>query len=722
MKRLIPFISIVGLTLHCADESPAPAVGPGTTATPPNILLIIADDLGLDASAQFDLSQDLPSTPNLDALAANGIVFENAWATPACTTTRGTIISGQHGVHSGVSFVPAVLPADTQSLQAYLKADDASSVYQSAIVGKWHLGGADPDANHPATFGVEYYAGNLAGTLDDYSQWSLTTNGVAEESTQYHTSQVTDLASAWVGQQTNPWFMWLAYVAPHSPLHVPPGGLHNRNLSGTEQDMQDNGREYYLAAIEAMDTEIGRLLEELTPEVRDNTIVIFLGDNGTPRPFIDSTVFPTAHGKNSLYEGGVRVPMIISGKGVSRIAEREAALVNSTDIFATVAELTGAAFTATTDSQSFAGLLSNPNAAAREFNYVEFESTNVTGWAVRDSRYKLITFDDGTQELYDLSIDLAESNNLLAGGADQSTIVDPLVAFAETIRASKPPVLPGTVDITDILFTSRSPSCADYITHSISSVLDVTRNQNFEGDLKISLVGDKCVFETNGIPNHDFNDAMGFPNDVSEQSDTKEVPALPEFAAAPTALTLVTDNALLLNGVKVDLLAAGCFGVGNGKIGCNDINQPWRYDPMFAANGFRVDSHNAHTQPNGSYHYHGPPNALFPSTATVPSGVVGFAADGFPIFGSFFDDAGALRKALPSYQLKANPRPSTNGAPGGDYDGAYRDDYEYVQGTGDLDECNGMTVDGAYGYYITDGFPYILGCYKGTPDSSFNKR
>jgi len=101
--------------------------------------------------------------------------------------------------------------------------------------------------------------------------------------------------------------------------------------------------------------------------------------------------------------------------------------------------------------------------------------------------------------------------------------------------------------------------------------------------------------------------------------------------------------------------------------------------------------------------------------------VVGFAADGFPIFGSYFDDQGNIRKALSSYRLKSGTRPSGTGDPGGTYDGAFRDDYEYIEGVGDLDECNGMTKDGVYGYYITESYPYVLACFSGTPDGSFNK-
>jgi arylsulfatase A-like enzyme len=700
----------------------------------PNILLIIADDQGLDASAQYDFSTDVPNTPVIDALAMQGIVFDNAWATPACTTTRGTLITGQHGINSGISYVPAVLDTDATTLQGYLKSLPDSSDYQTAVVGKWHLGGGNPELSHPLDSGVDYYAGTIKGTLDSYYDWPLTINGQNTNSTEYHTTKITNLAIDWLAQQNQadtPWFMWLAYVAPHSPFHLPPENLHQRDhLTGTDADINANKREYYLAAIEAMDSEIGRLLESLPEDELANTLIIYIGDNGTPAAVIDASVYEKTHSKGSLYEGGIRIPMVVAGKGVSRNNVHESALVNTTDFYATISQFTGNTISKMNDSYSFLSLLSQENTGLRNYNYAEFESSDVTGWTVRDPEHKLIEFSDGSQELYVLSNStndeqanlVAENDNLLEndGNSDTSTIVNTLRTQALLIRNESNE---SGIDITNSILTTRSANCADYVESYQSTVLDVNNNQIFNGELAIAVADGKCIFQTNNIPNHDFNDGgQAFPNHVSAQSIRFEVSATPSHAANITDITLTLDNAILLNGVKVDLLAAACFGVGDGKVGCNDINQAWRYDPMFSANGFRVDSHNAHSQPDGSYHYHGKPNALYhDDSASAVSPVVGFAADGYPIFGPYFDDNGTIRKVLSSYQLHSGSRPTGNGSPEGAYDGTYRDDYQYVEQYGDLDECNGMTIDGVYGYYITDGFPYVLTCFKGTPDSSFNK-
>jgi len=686
------------------------------TSPSPNILFIISDDQGLDASAQYEVSQDVPQTPNLNDLAKQGLTFDNMWVTPACSTTRGTIITGKYGVNSGVESVPTTLSSEHEILQQYLKRNAETQHYQSAVFGKWHLGNTN---THPNDVGVDYYAGNLSN-LSDYYDWSLTTNGITESSTEYHSTKITDLAINWVGEQTMPWFAWVAYSAPHSPFHLPPESLHNRNLSGSETDINNNKRTYYLAAIEAMDAEIGRLLNALDDETRSNTIIIFVGDNGTPKGVVDSSIYSSTHAKGSLYQGGIATPFVVSGKGVTRVNERESALITATDLYATIAEIAGVTETKVHDSQSFKSLFTNNLGSDRNYVYTAYKSDDVTGWATRSQDYKLIEFLDGSQELYSLVDNFSESNNLLPSNdadlLEQVTNLESVAALIYGVEMVSP------IDITNATLTNRSQNCVDYIEAFTSTVNDTNRGIVFHGDLVISQVGNKCVFQTNAIPNHDFNDGgSAFPNNVSEQNDQFEITVSPTIANQITSISLQVDNAILLNGVKVDLLAAGCFGVGNGKIGCNDMNQAWRYDPMHEENGFQVDSHNAHAQPDGTYHYHGSPIALFDDTDSQDSPVIGFAADGFPIFGSYFDDQGAIQKATSSYRLKSGSRPDGEGNPAGNYDGAFRDDYEYIHDLGDLDECNGMTKNGVYGYYITNAYPYVLACFTGTPDSSFNK-
>lgn len=288
----------------------------------------------------------------------------------------------------------------------------------------------------------------------------------------------------------------------------------------------------------------------------------------------------------------------------------------------------------------------------------------------------------------------------------------------------------GAIDITDAELTNRSVSCADYAETYFSDVTDIQRSLTFLGSFSITSGNGSCTFESNSIPNHDFNGAGAlFANEVQENEATFSVTSSPTVATSSTPLSLQYDNAIFLNGVKLDLLAAACYGVGDEplgeeKIGCFEGGTPWRYDPMHSGNDFGTDSHNAHTQPDGTYHYHGDPNALYSTSDTsIASPVVGFAADGFPIYGPYIDDNGAVRMVVSGYSLKAGARASQTGEgafPGGNYDGTFRDDYEFT-GAGDLDECNGMTVDGAYGYYLADSYPWVLACFAGTADISFKK-
>ena len=471
-----------------------------------------------------------------------------------------------------------------------------------------------------------------------------------------------------------------------------------------------------------MDSEIGRLFGSIDQGTLKDTLIIFMGDNGTPGRVRNRSIYANG-AKGTLYEGGLAVPMVISGSGVTRKNERDSNLINSTDLFATIIEIAGGSSTELPeDSISFARLLNSTEDSDRTFSFTEYDSDSTSGWAIRNENYKLIN-NGSEQQLFKLDNDPYETVDL-ANDQSFSIVKDQLNDLVTNLRSgSNEPADPSeSIDITHKIFTSRVANCREYVAQYSSSVTDIFRSVAFTGDLVITASGDKCILQSNGVPNHDFNDGnTGFPNNLSPQTQYYEINAEPVFAVSPTYMRIGTDNGLMLNGVKIDLLAAACFGVGNERTGCMDMSNPWRFDPMHPANGFRVDSHNAHVQPNGSYHYHGSPNAMFETESPIISPIIGFAADGFPIYGSWFDDNGTVRKAESSYRLKTGTRAAVDGyeTPPGNYDGQFRQDYEYVIGFGDLDECNGMTVDGAYGYYITDRFPYVLACLKGSSDATF---
>ncbi|MEW4924599.1 sulfatase-like hydrolase/transferase [Algibacter sp. 2305UL17-15] len=399
-------------------------------STSPNILLVIADDMGLDATPGYNIGNIKPNMPDLQSLMNSGIKFNNLWANPVCTPSRGTIITGKYGFRTNVLAVDDVLSTSETSLQKYLDTN-TNNAYAHAVIGKWHL---STDLNHPNDMGVDYYAGFSGGGLRSYFDWTLNTNGTTSSSTDYTTTKFTDLAIDWVGAQTKPWFLWLAYNAPHTPFHVPPNNLHSQGtLASDDASINANPLPYYMAAIEAMDTEMGRLINSLSAEEKENTIIIFIGDNGTPGQVVQE--HHRRRAKGSIYQGGVNVPMVISGKDVTRANASEDALINATDLFATIADIAGTGTTEINDSKSFKELLSTTSSTGNR-DYVYSENDDYT---IRNSTHKYIYFSDGSEALYNLGNNPLENPNLLNANqlplsSADAEIKDVLTAKVQEIR------------------------------------------------------------------------------------------------------------------------------------------------------------------------------------------------------------------------------------------------------------------------------------------------
>jgi len=290
-------------------------------------------------------------------------------------------------------------------------------------------------------------------------------------------------------------------------------------------------------------------------------------------------------------------------------------------------------------------------------------------------------------------------------------------------------------DITDAVLVNRSADCADYVGTYSAMAQDLQNGTEFVSSIVITATEDSCTVTSNSVPNHAFNDETAAFAGGTEGATISEVETIstfaryPEFADTPTVISQQVKNAIFLNGVRLDIAAAGCYlpndpsagEDGNVGIGCAS-DDPWVLDPLGTESKFGADFHNAHTQPGGLYHYHAAPKALY-DDAPGPDGspVIGFAADGFPVYGPYFVDpeTSELRRAVSGYTLKEGVRGErTDTNPGGAYTGEYNDDWEFTD-AGDLDECNGMTVNGQYGYYVTDSYPWVIKCLSGTPDESF---
>lgn len=287
----------------------------------------------------------------------------------------------------------------------------------------------------------------------------------------------------------------------------------------------------------------------------------------------------------------------------------------------------------------------------------------------------------------------------------------------------------NSTDITDYIFSNTNSSCSEYIGNYTAQVIDRSNGDTLQAEVQITENDGFCTFYSNGIPNHDFAINGSFAARTSAVWETFTISLNPQLNEMSTPLSLQYDNAIFLNGVKLDLLAAACYGVGpdplgKEKIGCFDPNTPWRYDPMHSANDFGEDDNHAHTQPDGAYHYHGDPVAMYDTSGQTVSGVIGYAADGFPIRGPYIDDNGTIRAITSGYVLKDGNRSSQDGEgefPGGQWNGQFRDDFVWQDGSGDLDACNGRMENGVYSYYVTFSYPWVMGCFMGTPDDSFKK-
>jgi blue copper oxidase len=397
-----------------------------------NILLIIADDMGLDASAIYNPTGDVAPTPNIAALAAGGIKFTNAYAYTVCSPSRSAMLTGRMAFRTGTANVVGGTSSNNNlkstefTLPAAFAANSALQ-YQIKHIGKWHLG--DGNTGPTVVGGWPTFQGALLGQLEDYYAWTKVTaagtSATSTTSTTYATTDNVNDATSFITSQTTagkPWFLWLAFNAPHVPYHMPPTSLlttaKSQALSGTAADIAANPRDYFNASIEALDTEIGRLLQSVNLAT---TTVIFMGDNGT-EPTVLQSPYPANRGKGTLYEGGIRVPLIIRGPDVATPGSTSTQLVHVCDLYATILELAGINVATTTagitqDTKSLMPVLKNTGGSVHTQIFDDywdfgFPTLAYSGRCLRDSQYKLIRPQSGSDEFYDLSADPYEAVNL----------------------------------------------------------------------------------------------------------------------------------------------------------------------------------------------------------------------------------------------------------------------------------------------------------------------
>lgn len=405
-------------------QAPPPAPEVAKEAPPgPNFLVFLADDVGTDKIAAYGESPVLPETPNIDALASRGVLFRNAYAYPVCSATRSALLTGRYGRRTGMGGVVELrqsnyeLPLDEITIPEALDLGGTAigKQWDAIVVGKWHLSGFKTESafRHPLLQGFDHHKGtigNLVNTSRDYGErgnyyhYEKTVDGVQSWSTKYATVETADDAIEALSTMQAPWLLWVAFHAGHEPFDVPPEGL-SRATPGPDDPVFSKEH----AMIEAMDHEIGRVLEALGPRAASTTI-LFIGDNGTPKEAI-LPPFEPSHGKATLFEGGTGVPFIVSGPTVAAPGRESSALVHAVDLMPTLLEIAGVRPPEglALDGVSFAPVLADPEAAGqRQLVFTERFSPIGGGpydldlVAVRDERYKLVRNKAGSLLFYDL--------------------------------------------------------------------------------------------------------------------------------------------------------------------------------------------------------------------------------------------------------------------------------------------------------------------------------
>jgi arylsulfatase A-like enzyme len=409
----------LALALACGGGSQPAAeadadvdAGTALDGTRPNILVVIGDDLGREQLAAYE-PRTAPRTPVMDALAGRGVVFEHAYAYPAGTATRAAIITGQTPTRSGVGAENngkhTVLHRAHRSVARLLR----EAGYATSLTGKFDLGPLD-GLRRPRAIGFDWHAGPMRDADDvvgkvrraGYETWQSNRNGERVVEKGYLTTTTADDAIERIEEMPEPWFLWLAFNAPNEPYHAPPRKLHEEYAAFSRAQHKHPWQ--LRAAIQALDHELGRVLESMPDDVAGRTIVVLTSDGGTP----SIASYPPARYdrvKASPYEGGIRVPLIVAGAGVEAVGRSEA-WVRPEDIFATLAALAGIEVDdAPVDGRSIAPWLLHPNRANdREtmvldsFRPNEPRTRRVSVRIARDAEFKLVRTLPGGDQFFEL--------------------------------------------------------------------------------------------------------------------------------------------------------------------------------------------------------------------------------------------------------------------------------------------------------------------------------
>jgi arylsulfatase A-like enzyme len=436
-------------SLFAAPERPAP-----------NLIVIVSDDQGY-RDAGFQGGTEIP-TPHLDRLAAGGVVFTDGYVTfPVCGPSRAGFITGRYPQRFGFGGTPGYRPNNpTEGLPATepTLAEALRPVgYHSGIIGKWHLGAHEN--LHPLNRGFDEFYGhvgggkryfpellNLKNTKDARDEWGsyhtwITRGFTPEKTTRYLTDEFTREAVEFIDRRgaepEKPFFLYLAYNAPHGPLEAPAEEI------AKFSHIKNERRRAYAAMVSIMDRGIGEVLDRLDAlNLTNDTLIFFFSDNGGPNPGEVTSNFPLRAGKSSGYEGGIRVPFVARWPGVIPAGKTFSQPVISLDIFATIAALNRLPDDPARprDGVNLLPFLRGEKDGAPHARIYLQRGPN-HGFSMREGDYKIVKNRDQPVELYNLREDICECRNLAA--AQPERLASLLAAFDAWNATLLPSALEG---------------------------------------------------------------------------------------------------------------------------------------------------------------------------------------------------------------------------------------------------------------------------------------
>jgi arylsulfatase A-like enzyme len=460
---------LIGCTAFLSLMLGPGVLSPGTLrAAPPNIVFILADDLGYTDLACY--GSRYYETPNIDRLAEQGIRFLNHHHCQNCTPTRAAILGGQHPARTGIYTVGGTdrfdwstrplrpvenitkLPLDRDTIAVQLK----KAGYATAMFGKWHIG--DSGKYHPSQRGFDQ-AIVSAGKHFDFE----TNPKVDYPKGQYLADFLTDRAVEFIQQHhEEPFFLYLPHFGVHGPHEAKPDLIarFEKKIVQTNPDGEGHDNPTYAAMIASVDESVGRILKTLDElKLSDNTVVIFASDNGGVGGYVREGIkksggvtdnSPLRSGKGSLYEGGTRVPLIVRWpKSIQAGASSKVPTIH-VDLYASLLEIGDAPKpTQVLDGQSLVPLMQHKGDFAREAIFQHFPGYLGAGadtWrttpvsTICAGEWKLMEFlEDGQLELYNLDQDIGESKNLAqTNAAKTKELHNRLIAWRKEISASMP--------------------------------------------------------------------------------------------------------------------------------------------------------------------------------------------------------------------------------------------------------------------------------------------